>query len=126
MSIDRIAESMGLASKWALYKWIEAASMPARLIRPFETACRCTYITQHLAAGAGKLMIDMPRGRMPAAGDIQAVQHACHAAVGALLTYAAGKSNPDTTIATVTHAMERLARERAEVERATQPDLELQ
>ncbi len=125
MSVDRIADDMGVASKWTLYKWIEGASIPARLIRPFEVACRADFVTRHLAASARKLLIDMPVGRKAAPGDIHAVQDACNAAIGALLAFAAGAEDAPTTVATVTTALERLARERAEVERHAQPELEL-
>jgi hypothetical protein len=125
MSVDRIADEMGLASKWTLYKYIESASIPARLIRPFETACRCTFITQHLAASARKLMIDMPTGRKAVASDIHALQAACTAAIGALLHFSTGKTDAPTTVLAVTEAIERLARERAEVERHAQPELAL-
>lgn|SRR5438445_3858667 len=125
MSIDRIADEMGLPSKWTLYKYIESAGIPARLIRPFEAACRCTFITQHLAASARKLLIDIPTGRKVGPSDIQAVQAACTAAIGALLDFSIGKSNAVITVAQVTEAIERLARERAEVERHAQPELAL-
>jgi len=125
MSIDRIADAMGIASKWTLYKYIEGASIPARLIRPFETACHCTFITQHLGASARKLMIDMPTGRKAGPADVQAVQTACNAAIGALLDFSAGKACTSHTVTLVTEAIERLARERAEVERHAQPELAL-
>ena len=125
MTVDRIADEMGLASKWTLYKYIESASIPARLIRPFECACRCTFITQHLAVSTRKLLIDMPTGRKANPADIHAVQDACTRAVGALLNFAAGKAQAADTLAFVNDAIERLARERAEVERHTQPELNL-
>lgn len=125
MSVDRIADEMGLASRWTLYKYIQSASIPARLIRPFESACHCTYITQHLAASARKLLIDIPSGRKVGASGIQAVQAACTQAIGALLDFSVGKSNAVATVAMVTEAIERLARERAEVERHAQPELAL-
>jgi len=125
MSVDRIADAMGMASKYTLYKYIESASIPARLIRPFETACHCTFVTQHLAASARKLLLDMPTGRKAGTGDIQAVQVACNTAVGALLDFSAGKACASHTVALITEAIERLARERAEVERHGQPELAL-
>lgn len=125
MSVDRIAEEMGIASKWTLYKYIESAGIPARLIRPFESACRCTYVTQHLAAAARKLLVDIPTGRKATPADIHAVQDACNAAIGALLAFGAGKTDAGETIAAVTEAIEHLARERAEVERHAQPELAL-
>lgn len=125
MSVDRIADATGISSKWTLYKYIESGALPARLIRPFETACGCTFVTQHLAASARKLIIDLPTGRQAAPADIHAVQQSCNEAVGALLGFAAGSTDAPATLAAVTQAMERLARERAEVERHTQPELDL-
>lgn len=123
MSIDRLADEIGLTSKWTLYKYLQEASIPARLIRPFEAACRCTYVTQHLAASARKLLVDLPSGRKAGPGDIHAVQEACNAAVGALLAFAAGSTDAVATRGAIDTAIERLARERAEVDRHSQPDL---
>jgi hypothetical protein len=128
MSIERIADAMGLASKWTLYKYIESASIPARLIRPFETACRCSFVTAHLAASARKLLIDFPTGRKAEPADINAVQTACNGAVNALIQFADGSRDAVSaalTLSAVTHAIETLARERAEVERFSQPELNL-
>jgi len=125
MSVDRIADAMGMPSKYTLYKYIESASIPARLIRPFEAACHCTYVTQHLAASARKLLVDLPTGRKATATDIHTVQAACTRAIGALLSFADGKADAPQTISAVTDAIERLARERAEVERHSQPELAL-
>lgn len=125
MSVDRIADAMGLPSKWALYKWIESGNLPTRCIRPFENACSCTYVTQHLAAGARKLLINLPTGRKAGGGDIHAVQEACNAAVGALLAFADGKTDALSTRNAIDAAIEQLARERAEVDRHTQPELEI-
>ncbi|MCU8084256.1 hypothetical protein [Shewanella sp. SM23] len=38
LSVDRVADLMGLPSKWTLYKWLENGRIPAVLIRPFEHA----------------------------------------------------------------------------------------
>lgn len=125
MSVDRIADAMGLASKWTLYKWIENAAIPARMVRPFENACGAVFVTQYLAASAHKLIIDIPTGRAATADDTQVTQSACNSAIGALLDFTAGRLDAPATIAAITDAIERLARERAEVERAAQPELSL-
>lgn len=124
-SVDQLADDMGIASKWTLYKWIEAAAIPVRSIRPFELACGCTFVTQHLAASARKLLIDLPTGRRPNASDVHAVQDACNRAVGSLLDFSAGRVEADEAITCLNHAIEHLARERAEAERHTQPELPL-
>lgn len=121
--VERIAELMGMPSHWTLYKWMEEGAIPARMIRPFEHACGATYLTNYLGASAHKLLIDLPTGRRAQAGDIQAVQEACTAAVGALLDFTAGRRDANQTHAALTVALERLAAERAEVERYTTPEL---
>lgn len=72
-SVERIAELMGLADHWALYKWLQNGRMPACLIRPYEQACGAHYITRWIAASAGLLAVDMPTGRTATAGDMVAL-----------------------------------------------------
>ncbi len=126
LSVERIADRMGQPSHWVLYKWMQDGSIPARMIRPFEFACGCEYVTRFIAASAHKLLIDLPSGRNAQPGDIQAVQEACTAAVGALIAFAAGRTAADDTHAALTVALERLAAERAEVERHFAPELPLE
>lgn len=123
LGVERIADRMGLASHWVIYKWMEEGGMPARYIRAFEHACGATYVTRYIAASAHMLVIDLPTGRRAQAADIQALQEACTAAVGAVLAFAAGRQQADDTHAALTVALERLAAERAEVERYTTPEL---
>jgi hypothetical protein len=65
-SVDRIAELIGLANKYTLYKWIESGKLPAISIRPFEHACGCDFVTRYLAHSAHKLLIDIPSAARPA------------------------------------------------------------
>ena len=125
-SIDRIAELMGLPSKWALYKWIADGRMPAVMIVAFEHACGCHFVTQHLAAAARKLLIDIPTGRGRKTGDHSALLACCTDAVNALIAFDAGKSTAHEAVAATTNAIEQLAAERANVETHSQPELGLQ
>lgn len=125
LSVDRIADLMQLPSKWTLYKWMEAASLPVRAIPAFEHACGCSYVTAYLAASAHKLLLDLPHGRIPKPGDIALLQAACADAVQALIGFAAGERSADDTQSHLTRALERLAFEREQVARALQPELEL-
>ena len=124
-SIDRIAELMGLPSKWVLYKWIADGRMPAVLVPAFEHACGCHFVTQHLASSARKLLIDVPTGRGRKAGDHSALMACCNDAVNALIAFDAGRLDAPSAIAATTNAIEQLAAERADVEHHTQPDLGL-
>lgn len=123
-SVDQLADLVG-TSKWTIYKWIESGQIPARLIRPFEHACGVALITKYLAASAGLLTVQMPTGRAPNPADINAVQAACTAAVAALIDFAGNKRHAADTLFALTNAMEHLAHQRGQVERHTQPELEL-
>lgn len=124
-SVERIADLVG-ESKWTIYKWMESGAIPAKKIPGFELACggRC-YVTEYLALSAHKLVIDMPSGRLPIGHDVHALQEACTQAIGALLAYSQERLDAAQTIDSLTAAMTRLAHERAQVERAAQPELAL-
>ncbi len=122
LSIDRLGDMVG-ERKWTLYKWMESGCIPLQKVMAFEHACGANHITRYLCASARLLCVAMPSGRLPAPGDIEAVQSSCSDAVSALLRYAAGKANTETTEAALSKAMEQLAAERAQVQRADQPEL---
>ncbi|MCH2092705.1 MAG: hypothetical protein MK141_14170 [Pseudoxanthomonas sp.] len=124
-SVDNIADLLGLASKWTLYKWLSNGAMPANMIAGFEHACGCHFVTSYLSASAGKLVIDFPTGRLVGTADIQETQAVCHGAVGALLAFSEGKQSADDTKAALLSAIERLAYEHAQVHRHQQPELDL-
>ncbi|MDO5940617.1 hypothetical protein [Burkholderia cepacia] len=46
LSVERIAERMGLADHWTLYKWFQSGRMPLNLVRPFESACGIDFVTR--------------------------------------------------------------------------------
>lgn len=125
LGVDRIADRMGLPSKWSLYKWTENGAMPVRMVRAFEHACGGDFVTRYLCASAHLLAVQMPTGRCAATHDIHALQGACTDAVGALIEFTAGKRSADETLSALTLAMEALAAERGHVERHQQPELPL-
>ncbi|MFV0678982.1 hypothetical protein [Ottowia sp.] len=63
LSIERIAEQMGLPDHWALYKWVESGRFPFVLIPAFETACGINLPSRWLAASGRHLPVDMPVGK---------------------------------------------------------------
>ena len=69
-SVDRIADLMGLANKWVLYKWLESGRMPAILIRPFEAACGIDLVTRYIGHSANKMLIEIPTGRKVTSTDL--------------------------------------------------------
>lgn len=128
MSVERIADSMGLANPWALYKWIASGAMPSHLIRPFEIACRFNYVTQYLAASTGNhLLIRVPTGRKATPSDVAALQDACAQACAAIIAFyrSGGESQTQAAIAigAINGAIASLACERGHIEKAAQPEL---
>ena len=125
LSIERIADLMGLANHWSLYKWIANGSMPTKLIRPFETACGCTFVTEHLAASTGRhVLVSVPNGRHASPSDISALQEACTVACAAVIEFNRGgnRNAPAQTIAAINVAISRLATERGHVNTHAQPE----
>jgi hypothetical protein len=123
-SVDRIAELIGLANKYTLYKWVESGKLPAIQVRPFEHACGCDFVTKYLGHAAGKLVVDIPVGRVADPSDVNRVQESCVAAVGALIAFYDGKRTPEQTIAAVTVAMEDLAWHRLNAVKVAAPELD--
>lgn len=123
LSVERIAELMGLADHWAIYKWIQTGRMPAILIRPYEHACRCTFATDFLGASAHKLVIDIPKGRRADEIEIAELQGRLADAVGCLIRFYQGNADVEQTEATITGVMDDLAYHRENVKRVAQPEL---
>lgn len=125
LSVERIADRMGVADHWTVYKWINSGRIPANMIRAYETVCGINYATRWLAASDGGLLIEIPTGRKIIAEDIQVLQGALNDAVGKLLQFAADKANAVDTLAGIQLAMEGLAWHHGNVEKYVQPELEL-
>lgn len=121
---ERVADLMG-ESQWSLYKWVANGNLPLRLVRPFEHACGCQFVTEWMAASAHRLLIEFPTGRRASPADVHDLQDACNGAVGALIAFARGESTQTETLAAITTAMERLAYEHAQVSTHAQPELSL-
>lgn len=125
LSVDRVADLMGLSSRWTLYKWMENGRMPAILIRPFEHACGCTFVTQYIAASAHKLVVDIPRGKKAKDSDLLALQTGFNEALNLLASFYQGEAEADETIAALTSAMAEIAGHRENVSKSLAPELGL-
>lgn len=124
LSVERIAERMGIDDHWTLYKWIANARMPAVMIPAYEAACGCNFVTRWFAIRDGKLLIDIPTGRNTEAADMQILQEALNTAVGQLLQFYGGKTNAVATVSAIQQAMEGLAWHRGNVQKHLQPEFE--
>ena len=125
LSVDRVADLMGMASKYTIYKWLENGRMPAVMIRPFEHACGATFITQYIGASAQKLLIDIPAGQPASQDDLLTLQSTLNDAVTLLAQFYKGNLESEEVMAGLTTAMGQLAGHRCNVEKAPAPELGL-
>lgn len=124
LSVERIAERMGLQSHWIIYKWIENGRMPAILIPAYEAVCGTNMVTRWLAISADHLLIKIPTGKKAKPADIQVMQEEINTAVGALIQFTAGKATAEQTLESIQNALEQLAFHRENVKKHAQPELE--
>jgi hypothetical protein len=126
LSVERIAERMGLDSHWTLYKWVNNGRIPAVMIPTFEHVCGINLVSRWLASTAGKLLIDLPTGRNCSSQDVQLLQSVLHDATGALLAFYAGKTDDiDQTLAALQVGLEVLAWHRGNVSQHQHPQFDL-
>lgn len=127
-SVEGIAELMGLADHWALYKWLQNGRMPANLIRPYEAACGIDFVTRWVAASSGQLLVPMPKGKAANQGELVEL-NTCFAATLQLLTdfYAdPAQGDPEATLASLTHHLQQVASHRANVAQFSTPQLDFE
>ncbi len=124
ISVERIAERMGLADHWTIYKWIQNGTLPSVRIRSYENACGIDFVTRWLAISADKMLIDIPSGRNISSISIQSTQEALNSAVGALLRFSSGNEEANETISNIQNAMEELAYHRENIKKHSEPEFE--
>ncbi|WP_286695013.1 hypothetical protein [Spongiibacter sp. UBA1325] len=126
LSVERIAELMGLESHYTLYKWLETGRMPAVMIRPFEHACQCDFLSIYIAHSANKLALDMPTGRRAEHKELNELSVYTHTVIGQLIAFYHGKSEQQDVITALTTLIEDLAHQRGNVTKDQQPELSLE
>lgn len=126
LSVDRIADHMGLSNKWVLYKWLENGRMPAILIRPFESACGIDLVTRYLGHSSNKMLIEIPTGRKASSREVHDLQASFTQAVGLLLVFYDTQSGADEAHSALTSLLEDVAWHRKNISEHMQPGLELE
>lgn len=125
LSVERIADLMGEASHFTLYKWLESGRMPAIKIRPYEHACGIDFVTRYLAHSNNKLILPMPSGRKAEHRELVKLNVAANETLGMILKFQDGEQTAEETVTAITVLMEDLAHQRGNVEKHRQPDLGL-
>lgn len=124
LSVERLAELMA-ATPACLYKWLESDSMPTNRLAQWEHITGGDNVVRYLTSNAHRVVIDIPHGRAAAATDVHVLQATLHDAVGALLGFARGELDRDTTLAQLGTGLEALAWHRENVRKSDQPELDL-
>ena len=96
MSVARIAELMGGVSEDSLYGWLSKGRMPAVLIPTFEMVCGVHFVTDWLAASAGRMVIAMPKGHKASQAELMQITTDCSNAMTQLAAFYADPTKVDT------------------------------
>lgn len=125
LSIERIADRMG-ASHDSLYKWLATGRLPAILIPAYEHACGCHFVSEWLAASAGRMVVEVPNGRKVAQTELVELNSGFAQALQLLTDFYAsgGQQDADATAAALTQHLQQVAWHRANVAQHSTPELE--
>lgn len=124
LSVERIADRMG-CTHHDLYKWLSNGRIPGLLIPAYELATGSHYCSSWLALSAGKLVVDIPRGKPSTAQDAHQLQQVLLEAVGQIMKFAAGQTEAEEALAAIHAGMAGLAWHRINISKHSQPELAL-
>ena len=122
---QRVADALGVTHD-SLYKWLATGRLPAILIPTYEHACGCHFVSEWLAASAGRLVIDMPKGRTVSQSELVELNSGFAAALQLLTNFYAsdGKADPIETLDALTTHLQQVAWHHANVNVHATPELE--
>ncbi len=129
LGVERISELMGVTDD-ALYKWLSNGRMPASLIPAFEVACGIHLVTEYLASGARRIVVEIPRGAKADEKSINQFQADLATMMGLLIDfYNASEVDADADAvaleSALTTSLRSLAWHRINVAKVDQPELDL-
>lgn len=129
LSIERIAERMGLEDHWALYKWLSSGRMPLVLVPAYQHACGIDLVTRWMAASSNKLLVEMPTGKQATPEDMVQLNTGFAQALQLLTDFYAPANNqakPDaaTTLEALRGHLQQVAYHHNNVAQYATPELE--
>ena len=123
LSVDSVADRMGLVNKWTLYKWVQECNLPARLIKSFEHSCGIDFVSRWFVISEGKMLIDIPKGRKGTPEDIQTLLAVTHESNGAVMRFYKNEISVEEALAAIQTALENTAWHKVNIEKYRQPEL---
>ncbi len=126
LSVERIADQMGLPDHWALYKWIENGRFPFVLIPAYEAATGINLPSRWLAATQRRLLVDMPVGRAATEDDLVQLGTGFQQAVQLLSDFykSNGATDPAPVLDALRSHLESVAHHHLNVAGFSQPELD--
>jgi transcriptional regulator with XRE-family HTH domain len=124
LSVERLADLLDVTVD-TLYKWMADGRLPASKIPAFEHACGVHYVTEYLAGGAGRIVIQIPAGHPADAESIAGLQAIMADATAKLIRCYRGQASIEETRDGLTVTLQALAWHRSNVTRLDQPELGL-
>ena len=122
-SVAHLADLSGQTED-SIYKWMSSGRLPAIVIKPFELACGCSFITDFLAASGDRLVIDMPKGRTVGQSDLVELNTTFAQAFKLLNDFYNGKADQEETQAAIKLHLEQFAWHHHNVATHANPELE--
>lgn len=128
LSVARIAELMGDVTEDTLYGWLSKGRMPAVLIPTFELVCGANFVSDWLAASAGRMVIAMPKGNKASQAELMQITTDCAAAMEKLALFYADPAKVDTAelMELLQRHLEQVAFQHHNVGQYISPQLELE
>jgi len=125
LGVERIADAMGVTHD-SLYKWLATGRMPACLIPTYEMACSCNFVSTWLAGGAGRIVIDIPKGRSIGSTEMVELNTSFSQALQLLSDFYAGKAGQADTQAAIKQHLEHFSWHHHNVATHATPELEFE
>ena len=125
LSVERIADCMGVTHD-SLYKWLATGRMPACLVPTYELACGCSFVSTWLAAGSGRIVLDIPKGRTSTGADLVELNASFAEALKLLSDFYAGKADEAQTKEALKAHLEQVTWHHHNVATHTNPELEFE
>ena len=126
LSVERIADQMGLPDHWALYKWIENGRFPFVLIPAYQNVCGINLVTRWMAMHERRLLVDMPVGKAGDEDDMVALATQFSQAVQLLRDFykSSGATDPAPVLAALRSHLESVAHHHFNVSGFSEPELD--
>ncbi|WP_250961260.1 hypothetical protein [Serpentinimonas maccroryi] len=125
LSVERIADRMGVTHD-SLYKWLASARLPVCLVPTYEHTCGCHFVSDWLAACAGRMAIEVPTGKSAGHADMVEMNSGFAQALQLLTDFYANPAAADAqaTATALRLHLERVAYHQHNVAHCLEPELE--